>query len=176
MDNTYSLCKLIGDIPNLEYTESYDKLYDEVTQHLWNYIVNSESKEVISEAFDALSLFSLDWICAHIPDQYLDEGSSNQGEKRVLPGFVLITRHNQFRNKTVAGKTWIKFLESNKSPEAVCIFLSKLVSKEVDNYLKYVYQLKSQREPENYGGLPSHSVVRALGEYLKRNFLKVSNN
>lgn len=87
--NTYSLCKLIGDIPNLEYTESYDKLYDEVTQYLWNYIVNSESKEVIAEALDALSSFSLDWICAHIPKQYLDEGSSNQGEKRVLPGFVL---------------------------------------------------------------------------------------
>lgn len=87
MENAYSLCKLIGDIPNLEYTESYDKLYDEVTQHLWNYIVNSESKEVISEALDALSSFSLDWICAHFPDEYLlDEG--NQGEKRVLPGFL----------------------------------------------------------------------------------------
>lgn len=72
------------------------------------------------------------------------------------------------------GKTWLKFLATCKPRSAARDFLVKLVTTEIKNYLKYVYQVKSQREPENFGSLPTHSIVRALGEFVKRNFLRNS--
>ncbi|XP_066249245.1 focadhesin [Euwallacea similis] len=154
-----SLCGLMSEISNLEYAQSYENLNNEVTGQLWNYAVFSEDETVANAAFEALSGFSLELICLHVPEVYLEQ------EKHSYVG----------ENRLVAGKTWIRFLGSYKFAAVAREFLTKLVSKEINKYLKYIYQLKSRREPETYGALPSHSVVRALGEFLKTNFHKVSN-
>lgn len=73
------------------------------------------------------------------------------------------------------GKIWVKFLCKHPFKEAARDFVTKLVAAEVDNYLKFVYQLKARREPENYMALPAHSIVRALTEFIKHHFLKVKN-
>ncbi|XP_050296480.1 uncharacterized protein LOC126736254 [Anthonomus grandis grandis] len=154
-----SLCGLVSEIPNLHYTQSYDELNDDVIKTLWNYVVESHTEIIVESALDALSKFDFGLICLHIPEIYLEEGSgklSAVGDQRV-----------------VQGKVWLKFLCTHKYKGAARSFLINLVTTEINNYLKYVYQLKSQREPENYGSLPSHSVVRALGEHVKHNVIKV---
>ncbi|XP_066154783.1 focadhesin [Euwallacea fornicatus] len=154
-----SLCGLISEISNLEYAQPYDNLNNEVTGQLWNYAIFSEDETIANVAFEALSDFNLELICLHIPKVYLEQ------EKHSYVG----------ENRLIAGKAWIKFLRSYKFAAVAQEFLTKLVFKEINNYLKYIYQLKTRREPETYGALPSHSVVRALGEFLKNNFHKLGN-
>lgn len=49
-------------------------------------------------------------------------------------------------------------------------FIINLIGKEVSGYLKGVYLAgDGRREPENYNFLPVHSIVRALGNYVKQN-------
>lgn len=42
-----------------------------------------------------------------------------------------------------------------------------MISIEVAGYLKYVYQVRGHREPINYDYLPTHSIVRGIGEFIK---------
>lgn len=47
-------------------------------------------------------------------------------------------------------------------------FLITLVRQEISSYTKMTYSVtQQQREPQNYGYLPQHSVVRAIGTYLQ---------
>ncbi|CAG9764402.1 unnamed protein product [Ceutorhynchus assimilis] len=155
-----SLCELVSEIPLLEYAQSYEKLNDEVIQQLWLYVVTSENEEIINSALQALATFSFELICQHFPETFLDDNNA----KSFVGGQCI-----------VLGKTWIKFLKICKANKAAESFLEKLVANEIDNYLKYVYQVKSQREPDSYGNLPSHSIVRALGEFIKTNSCKVKD-
>ncbi|XP_019767478.2 focadhesin isoform X1 [Dendroctonus ponderosae] len=161
-----SLCALIGEIPNLEYAHSFDKLLDEVVAHLWSYVAESEHVEVQNAAFQALSAFSLETISRHIPSAYLADHNDKEAVIVTVCFYWLVG---------FSGKIWVSFLSEHPCKEAARDFLTKLVAAEVDNYLKFVYQLKAQREPVNYLALPAHSIVRALTEFIKHHFLKVKN-
>ncbi|XP_060536071.1 uncharacterized protein LOC132708005 isoform X2 [Cylas formicarius] len=149
-----SLCLLISEVPQLQYSEDNEALNADVLSQLWHYASTNNDSEVVKSAFQVISLFSFENVCEHIPEMYLDENPELYvGGQRLVPG-----------------KTWLTFLLKCGHPTEASDFVTRLISKEVANYLKYVYQVKGHREPENYAALPSHSIVRALGEFLKRNF------
>ncbi|KAL1501784.1 hypothetical protein ABEB36_007048 [Hypothenemus hampei] len=153
-----SLCNLIAEIPTLEETEAYDKLNEEVTEFLWSRAIDTMDCDVADCALSALSRFTLNKISLNIPKEFLPN-ESNENLVGLVPG-----------------TTWINFLKNYRFKSVARNFLSSLVRKEIDDYLKYVYQVKSRGEPHSYTMLPTQSVVKALAEYLKCHFLKVKNN
>ncbi|XP_030766765.1 focadhesin isoform X2 [Sitophilus oryzae] len=156
-----SICALISEIPLLSYTESYEKLNDEVIQFLWAYILENNNTEIINAALNALAVFKFELICANIPTYYLEEELPQQTSSIL-------------GQRTVSGNTWLKFLLMCNSREGATNFFISLVKNEISNYLKYIYQLKRQAEPDNFGGLPTNSIVKVLGEYVKNNTANIS--
>ncbi|XP_076267732.1 focadhesin isoform X2 [Rhynchophorus ferrugineus] len=150
-----SICSLLREVPSFSYTESEDEFNNEVIQHLWKYVIGNDNKEVIGAALESLTTFRVELICLNIPSEFLDEEKQPQDKS--------------FGQRAVSGKTWIKFLINCKCREAAVDFLIELVSNEINNYLKYVYHLKKQKEPDNYAGLPTNSIVKVLAKYIKDN-------
>nr|CAH7734619.1 unnamed protein product [Callosobruchus chinensis] len=146
-----AICSLIEEIVNLSYTEQYTELYKDVVKQLWNY-VELDDPEISGVALKSLSVFNLEQITAHMPERYLEEvEQKGSGASSHL----------------VPGRTWIHFLTERWCSEESVQFIIHLISAEIDSYLKYVYQVKGPKEPVNYGYLPTHSVVRGIGEFVK---------
>lgn len=71
----------------------------------------------------------------------------------------------------VLGTSWILLLENGnrKAINSAGDLLIDLVSKEVAGYRKDTYEVSGrQGEPVNYNFLPVRSIVRALGNYIKK--------
>ncbi|KAJ8962679.1 hypothetical protein NQ318_001075 [Aromia moschata] len=150
-----SLCLLISEIPSLPYTESYVQLKDDVVGALWDYVSFGDA-QITEAALNTLTSFSFEQICAQLPEKYLDESVMLE-RQRSAGG----TPH------TVPGHIWIKFLMENRASKEACNFVIKMISTEVANYLKHVYQVKGSKEPINYKYLPTHSVVRGIGDFVR---------
>ncbi|XP_028147022.2 focadhesin [Diabrotica virgifera virgifera] len=142
-----SLCALTQEIPQLSDTDNYKDLFEDVTKTLWYYgeLGNSEISET---ALLSLTTFGMEHICMHLPEKYLEPGSTPNMQ-------------------AVSGKTWIQFLIQNGASISSINFIKKMMSIEIDGFLKYVYQPKGPKEPVNYSYLPSFSIVRAIGEFIK---------
>nr|CAI5845101.1 unnamed protein product [Callosobruchus analis] len=146
-----AMCSLIEEIVNLSYTEQYTELYKDVINQLWNY-VELDDPEISGVALKSLSVFNLEQITAHMPERYIEEVEQ---------------KTSGAASHLVPGRTWIHFLRERWCSEESVQFIINLVSAEIDSYLKYVYQVKGPKERVNYGYLPTHSVVRGIGEFVK---------
>lgn len=73
------------------------------------------------------------------------------------------------------GNAWIRFLERFDANNLnwACNFIIQLMIIEISNYKKYVYDVKSAKEPFSLDYLPNHSVVRGIGEFVR---VKVTQN
>ncbi|KAJ8924352.1 hypothetical protein NQ315_007148 [Exocentrus adspersus] len=151
-----SLCSLLEEIPHLPYTEAYVELQEDAVKTLWNYVNTGGAPEIIGAALNSLTSYSLEQICSQLPEEYLDEDTINE-RKRSVVGVP----------QTVPGKVWVKFLMENRVSKEASDFLIKMISNEVAGYLKYVYQVKGHREPISYDYLPTHSIVRGIGEFIR---------
>ncbi|CAG9839816.1 unnamed protein product [Diabrotica balteata] len=142
-----NLCALTTEIPQLSDADNYKDLFEDVTKTLWYYgeLGNSEISEA---ALLSLTTFGMEHICMHLPEKYLEPGSTPNMQ-------------------SVSGKTWIQFLIQNGASISSINFIKKMMSIEIDGFLKYVYQPKGPKEPVNYSYLPSFSIVRAIGEFIK---------
>lgn len=68
------------------------------------------------------------------------------------------------------GTCWITLLLQSKphTLEYVGDFLIKYISHEISCYRSGIYEVvENRKEPQNYNYLPQHSIVCALGNYLK---------
>ncbi|CAG9862911.1 unnamed protein product [Phyllotreta striolata] len=142
-----SLCHLIEEVPQLSYVESHKELFDEVLLKLWQYVDLGDAK-ISDVALSSLTTFGIEYICKSLPEKYLEVNVVNN-------------------INSVTGKTWVRFLMENNASQASINFTKKMIANEIDEYLKYVYHSKATTEPVNYSYLPSHSVVRAIGEFIK---------
>lgn len=88
-----SLCNLIHEIPQLNYTEAYPQLINDVVARLWFYVLHSENCEMMEAALNGLTSFSLEQISSHFPDEYLDadtlESKQNNAASQIVPGLPL---------------------------------------------------------------------------------------
>ncbi|EFA06297.1 hypothetical protein TcasGA2_TC009164 [Tribolium castaneum] len=153
-----SLCGLIGEVPGLSYCDEYPEFGEQVVEKLWQFLVVSPDDEVWKGALDALSHFTIEQIVAKMPDDFLDEELVNLRKTGA----------------TIPGTCWVNFLKNcnHAKLQIAADFLIKMVSLEISQYLKFVYQVKGTREPVDYSYLPVSSVVRGLSSHIKANVLK----
>ncbi|CAH0551491.1 unnamed protein product [Brassicogethes aeneus] len=154
-----SFCNFIHEIPHLPYADHYPQLIEEVVGTLWHYVILTDNTKIIKVALNGLTSFTLEQISMKIPDDFLDADTLES--KESAPSGTPFT---------IPGKTWVHFLKKvdEKNLTVFGDFLIKMISIEIDNYLKYVYQVKGNNEPINFNGLPLFSIVRGIGEYLKQ--------
>ncbi|XP_044265602.1 uncharacterized protein LOC123011943 [Tribolium madens] len=153
-----SLCGLLGEVPSLSYSDENPEFCDEVVRKLWQFLVGDHEDAVWKGALEALSHFTVEQIVGEIPEDFLDE------ELSVL----------RKSGGAIPGTCWVVFLKSCPRAKLHIVgdFLIKLVSIEISQYLKFVYQVKGAREPVDYSYLPVNSVVRGLSSYVKAKVLK----
>lgn len=172
-----SLCELFADIasyPPPQASDEYDRLIDNVISLLWKYVTCSDIK-VVESALKALSSYRLDQHpLKTIPAEF------RQG--LVLPSAYAKTPADAARKPEdvlpyVPGICWIKMLQTVTNPAlpAAGNLLIAFVTEEVSGFRSGVYNWP-QGEPRDFKYLPEKSVIRAVGEYLKRSNKSDSDN
>ncbi|XP_057669101.1 focadhesin isoform X2 [Diorhabda carinulata] len=142
-----SLCSLIKEVPQLLDSDSYKDLFEAVTKKLWEYVEYGDT-QISEAALSSLVSFGIEHISKTLPEKYLEPESVSTAQ-------------------SVLGKTWIYFLIENRASDASVQFIKNMMSIEIDGYLKYVYQQKGPKEPINYNYLPTHSIVKEIGVFIK---------
>ncbi|KAK4884735.1 hypothetical protein RN001_001006 [Aquatica leii] len=143
------ICDFMTEINSFDPSEYSDELLSAIVTKLFVY-VTSESAEVVSAAYNALGSFSLDEVMTEL--------------NLVIDG--------KFKTNSKPGNCWITLLENTETSNLNYVgdFLIKYVSVEIANYRKGTYIVpEGCKEPTTYNYLPERSIVRALGNYLKRN-------
>ncbi|KAF2896131.1 hypothetical protein ILUMI_10044 [Ignelater luminosus] len=153
-----SLCNFMSEAAYFELSECPDKLLEDIITKLWYYATSHENIEVISAAFKALGCFTLEQVSPYLPDTFkssdTDSGCSSFG--------------------LIYGECWIKLLMYNQNAAVDIIgdFLIKHISTEIAEYRSGTYTVTGHREPQNFSYLPEYSIVRALGNYIKKEVQK----
>ncbi|KAK2581624.1 hypothetical protein KPH14_002126 [Odynerus spinipes] len=166
-----ALCELFAEIPSFpnRSSEGYDILISNVLEILWSYVFLNDKK--ISEvALKAIAMYRLqdiplktlpaDFKCGlEIPQS----STSTSSDATKMPEDTL---------EYVPGTCWIQMLEKvnkvNKIllPSAGNILIS-FITNEIKGFRFGIYNWP-HGEPNNFKYLPERSVIRAVGEYLRR--------
>ncbi|KOC63321.1 Focadhesin [Habropoda laboriosa] len=165
-----SLCELFADIascPPSQCMEEYDQLIDNVISNLWKYAATCNDVKVVEAALKALASYRLEQISLKtLPPEFR--------RNLALPAAYAKTPIDAARLPEdvlpyVPGICWIQMLENiNKAAlSAAGNLLISFITEEVNSFRSGVY-VWPQREPQNFKYLPEKSVIRAVGEYLRR--------
>ncbi|KMQ95847.1 hypothetical protein RF55_3913 [Lasius niger] len=163
-----SLCELFADIPSYPFraSDDYDKFIVDILTHLWGYTI-CEDTRIAEAAFKALRSYHLERVpLSALPLDFRSDlvvstaypgKVSNEADK---PEDVL---------QYVPGTCWIQMLKKvNKSVlSAAGDLLIFYIEDELSGLRSRIYTWP-QGEPQNYKYLPERSVIRAVGEYLRR--------
>lgn len=164
-----SLCDLFADIPSYPSrpSDSHDKLVVEVITKLWSHVSPRENKEVVNSALRALSAYNLELI----PLKSLPENFRNDLK---LPEIYCKTPADAARKPElvlpyVPGVCWIQMLENvNRSAlSAAGDLLISFIKTEINNFRGDIYS-QTQGEPNSFRYLTDKSVIRAVGDYVRR--------
>ncbi|XP_014484720.1 PREDICTED: focadhesin isoform X2 [Dinoponera quadriceps] len=163
-----SLCRLFADVPSFPFKsdDDYESLFVDVVPLLWSYVVSGDMR-VAESALRALKSYSFARIPLNalpldfrmnvtLPRVYYEKAAS----KDVNPEDML---------QYVPGACWIQMLKNvNRSilPVAGDLLIS-YIEEELGTYKSQIYNW-SQGEPCNFKYLPERSVIRAVGEHLRR--------
>lgn len=164
-----SLCQLFGDItayPPSGSVEEHDKLIDDIVSNLWKYTTHSNPR-IIDAALRALASYSLE----NIPLKALP---ADFRCNLVLPAAYAKTPIDADKKPEdvlpyIPGTCWIQMLQKvNKMAlSAAGDLLISFVANELNSFPSRIY-VWPQGEPQNFKYLPEKSVIRAVGEYLRR--------
>ncbi|KAG7204192.1 hypothetical protein KM043_002028 [Ampulex compressa] len=163
-----SLCELFGDVPHYpsQSSEEYDAVINDIITNLWTYAFCQEAR-VGQAALKALVSYRLELI----PLKLLP---SNIKCDLVLPKAYIKTPVDTTINPEdvlpyVPGSCWIQMLEKvNKDHLSLAgDILISYIKEEVCGFRSGIY-VWPQGEPENFKYLSERSVIRAVGEYLRR--------
>nr|XP_033328214.1 focadhesin isoform X1 [Megalopta genalis] len=159
-----SLCELFADVasyPSFLSAETYDHLVTDVTSNLWMYATFNNPR-VAESALKALASFSLERIPLEtLPLNFRshlaasDDATGDEKPKTLFP--------------YVPASCWIEMLKNiNKSAlSSAGNLLISFVNEELGNFRSGIY-IWPHGEPQNYKYLPEKSVIRGVGEYLRR--------
>ncbi|XP_054010587.1 focadhesin isoform X1 [Hylaeus anthracinus] len=172
-----SLCKLFGDItsyPSSGSVEEYDQFIVDIISNLWKYVMYNDVR-VVESALGALRFYHLE----HIPLKTLPEEFRSQ---LVLPAAYAGSSTEEAKKPEdilpyIPGSCWIAMLQKiNKSAlSAAGDLLISFATEEVNSFRSGIY-VWPQGEPRNYKYLPERSVIRTIGEYLRRSDKSNPNN
>ncbi|XP_043582564.1 focadhesin isoform X2 [Bombus pyrosoma] len=174
-----SLCELFADVafyaPSSQYLEGHDhQLIDDIVSKLWKYTTCNDVK-VIKAALKALASYRLEQLSLKsLPVEFR--------YNLVLPAtYAKIPTDTVKKPEDVLpyipGVCWIQMLQNiNKMTlSAAGNLLISFVIEEVNSFRSGMYNWP-QGEPQNFKYLPDKSVIRAVGEYLRKTNKSDSNN
>lgn len=163
-----SLCELFADIPSYPFrvSDDYDTFIIDIVTHLWGYAI-CEDTRIAEAAFKALRSYHLERVpLSALPSDFraglvvsraYSEKTTDEIDKSedMLP--------------YIPGTCWIQMLKNvNKNVlSAAGDLLIFYIENELSGFRSRIYSWP-QGEPHNYKYLPERSVIRAIGEYLRR--------
>ncbi|XP_077265595.1 focadhesin [Temnothorax americanus] len=170
-----SLCDLFANIPSYLFrtSEDHDRLIVDVVTLLWGYTVGDDTR-VARAAFKALRSYQIERIpLSALPSDFLPDigvqrasgkTDNKDNEPADLPQYI-------------PGTCWIQMLKNvNRSAlSAAGDLLIFYIGDELNGFRSRIYTWP-QGEPQNYKYLPEKSVIRAVGEYLRRSDKADRNN
>ncbi|XP_043255223.1 focadhesin [Colletes gigas] len=172
-----SLCELFGDVtsyPSSQSVKEYDELIDDIITNLWKYVTYNDVR-VIKAALNALSSFRIE----HIPLKTLPEIFRCH---LVLPAAHATTPLDEIKKPEdvlsyIPGSCWIAMLQKvNKAAlSAAGELLISFITEEVSGFRTGIYHWP-QGDPQNFKYLPEKSVIRTIGEFLRRADKSSANN
>ncbi|XP_078036049.1 focadhesin [Augochlora pura] len=167
-----SLCELFADVasyPSFLSVETYDHLVTDIVSNLWMYATVNNPR-VAESALKTLASFSLERIPLEtLPVNFrshLVTSNDASGDEKPKTSF-----------QYVPASCWIEMLKNiNKSVlSSAGNLLISFVNEELQNFRSGIY-IWPHGEPQNYKYLPEKSVIRVVGEYLRRSDKSEANN
>ncbi|KAG5313703.1 FOCAD protein, partial [Acromyrmex insinuator] len=169
-----SLCELFGNIPSYSFraSDDYNRFITEVVTILWSYTICDDIR-VAKAAFKALKTYQVDRIPltalpldfqSDVMIKQASEKASSEGNKSEVMQYI-------------PGTCWIQMLKNvNKNVlSAAGDLLISYIKDELNGFRSQIYTWP-QGEPQNYKYLPERSVIRAIGEHLRRSDKLDPNN
>ncbi|XP_029048678.2 focadhesin [Osmia bicornis bicornis] len=164
-----SLCEMFGDItsyPSSQHAEEYDALINNVVSKLWQYTLHNDIK-VIEAAFKALASYRLEQIpLKALPAEFRKD--------LVLPAAYAKTPIDAARKPEdvlpyIPATCWIQMLQrvNKMALTSAGNLLVSLITEEVNGFRSGIY-VWPKGDPNNFKYLPEKSVIRGVGEYLRR--------
>jgi len=170
-----SLCELFANIPSYLFraNDDYDRFIIDVVTLLWGYTVCDDMR-VAKAAFKALKSYHVERIpLSALPPSFqtdivIQRASGKTGNESNKPEDVL---------QHIPGTCWIQMLKNvNRSVlSAAGDLLIFYIKDELSGFRSRIYTWP-QGEPQNFKYLPERSVIRTVGEYLRRGDKMDSNN
>lgn len=157
-----SLCDLFANIPSFPFraNDDHDKFIAEIVTELWRHAVGDDTR-VAEAAFKALKSYPLEMVpLSTLPLDFQSD---------------LVTPSESAADKSddtlqyIPGSCWIQMLKkANRSllPAARNLLIF-YIENELTGFRSRIYSWP-QGEPQNYKFLPERSVIRAVGEHLRR--------
>ncbi|XP_050466238.1 focadhesin isoform X2 [Cataglyphis hispanica] len=163
-----SLCELFADIPSYPFraSDDYDKFIVDIVTHLWSYAI-CEDTRIAKAAFKALRSYHLERVpLSTLPLDFRSDliVSGAYPEKTTNE-----TDKSENILQYVPGTCWIQMLKKMNTNvlSAAGDLLIFYIEDELSGFRSRIYTWP-QGEPSNYKYLPERSVIRAVGEYLRR--------
>jgi len=159
-----SLCELLAEVPSYPFHagDDYDKFIVDIVTYLWSYVLYQDTK-VAESAFKALKSYHLE----RIPLNALPQDFRLDFETQISS----IDEINKSENalQYIPCTCWIQMLKrvNRNILSAAGNLLITYIENELSEFRSRIYTWP-QGEPSNFKYLPERSVIRAVGEYLRR--------
>lgn len=169
-----SLCNLFANIPSYLFrtSEDYDKFIVDVVTHLWGYTISNDTR-VAKAAFKALKTYHVE----QIPPSALPPNFRTDTAIQHASGKTDNEDKSANLLQHIPGTYWIQMLKNvNRNVlTAAGDLLIFYIGDELSGFRSRIYTWP-QGEPQNFKYLPERSVIRAVGEYLRRSDKADRNN
>ncbi|KAL6256360.1 hypothetical protein P5V15_012477 [Pogonomyrmex californicus] len=162
-----SLCELFAGIPSYLFraSDDYDKFIIDVVTLLWNYTVCDDTR-VAKAALKALKSYHVDRIpLSALPLDFQSDITAPHVSKKTDE-----SSKSENLLQHIPGSYWIQILKKmNRNVLSTAgDLLIFYIGNELNSFRSRIYTWP-QGEPQNFKYLPERSVIRAVGEYLRRN-------
>lgn len=160
-----SLCELFGEIPSYPFriNNDYEQFIVDIVTHLWSYTI-CEDVKIAEVAFKALKSYHLERVpLSALPSIFRSDVMIPRVPEKIAESAK--SENMQY----IPGACWIQMLKKvNKNVmSAAGDLLIVYIENELSNYRSQIYKWP-RGEPQNYKYLSEKSVIRAVGEYLRR--------
>ncbi|KAL2722549.1 focadhesin isoform X1 [Vespula squamosa] len=161
-----TLCEFFGDIPSFlnRSSSAYDILITDILEILWSYVIQS-NPEISEAALKAIALYRLE----DIPFQTLPDDFKSDIITSQLASSASSDTKLENISPAISNTCWIKMLEKvNKMIlNAAGNVLISFITNEIKNFRSGIYNWP-HGEPNNFKYLPEKSIIRVVGEHLRR--------
>lgn len=161
-----SLCEFFANVPSYSFQtgDNYEDLFTDIVTLLWSYVI-CENVRVAESALKALKSYHIAQVpLSALPSSFRSDLVLPQTYKKINKG-----DNPEDVLEYVPGVCWIQMLQKiNKSIQSAAgELLISYIEEELNTFRSRIYNWP-KGEPQDFKYLPERSVIRAVGEYLRR--------